>query len=404
MATTQIDDQQFPASQKVGQRVLVVFGTRPEAIKMAPVVYEFRASAAFEVKICVTAQHRQLLDQVFATFRIIPDFDLDLMKKNQKLADLTARILTGMAGICRRWKPDLVIVHGDTSTTFAASLAAFYEKIPVAHVEAGLRTHNKYSPWPEELNRCLTGVLAQWHFAPTESARRNLLSEGVKPETICVTGNTVVDSLRQTISRLQSEPELLKSCARHFPFLNSGRRLLLVTGHRRENFGDGLRRICLALRHLAQRPDVEIVYPLHLNPNVCGPVRQTLSPTSRVHLIAPLEYIRFVYLLDRCHLVLTDSGGIQEEAPFLGKPVLVMRNTTERPEAIESGVAKLVGTDIDAIIGAVEHLLESPAAYEQIAHPSSFFGDGYASQRIVRFLEAHSRAEACSLRSIPTAS
>lgn len=395
-------NQQFPATQDMRERVLVVFGTRPEAIKMAPVVSELRASAAFDAKICVTAQHRQLLDQVFSTFRITPDFDLDLMREDQKLADLTARILTEMTGVCRRWKPDLMIVHGDTSTTFAASLAAFYEKIPVAHVEAGLRTYNKYSPWPEELNRCLTRVLAQWHFAPTESAQRNLLSEGVDPETICVTGNTVVDALRQTISRLRSEPELMESCAKHFAFLNPGSRLLLVTGHRRENFGDGLQRICFALRHLAQRPDVEIVYPLHLNPQVCGPVRQALWPASRIHLIEPVEYIPFVYLLKRCHLVLTDSGGVQEEAPFLGKPVLVMRNTTERPEAVESGAAKLVGTDVDAIVGAAEHLLESSAAYEEMAHSPSLFGDGYASQRIVHFLKARSQAGPCSPPSYAT--
>src|SRR5215472_10218190 len=341
------------------ERVLVAFGTRPEAIKMAPVVHELRSARSVETKVCVTAQHRHMLDQVLCLFAIKPDFDLDLMKPDQTLADLTAKVLRGMQDLYRQWRPDLVLVQGDTTTTFAASLAAFYEQIPVGHVEAGLRTGNRYAPWPEEMNRRLTGILSQFHFAPTERARQNLLDEGVNPGSIVVTGNTVIDALREIVWRFQMDGQLMLSLQQRFSYLDPKRRLILVTGHRRENFGSGFERICLALRKLAERDDVEIVYPVHLNPNVQKPVQQILSGFEHIHLIEPQEYVPFTFLMQQSYRIITDSGGIQEEAPFLGKPVLLMRDTTERPEAVEAGTVRLVGTQVERILNEANLLLDS---------------------------------------------
>ncbi len=353
---------------------------------MAPVVHELRNAGAVETKVCVTAQHRHMLDQVLALFAIKPDFDLDLMKPDQNLADLTASVLCGMRNLYHQWRPDLVLVQGDTTTTFAASLAAFYENIPVGHVEAGLRTGNRFAPWPEEINRCLTGILCQYHFAPTESARRNLLAEGVSPLSIAVTGNTVIDALRQIVCRLQTDQQLALSLQQRFAYLDSSRRLILVTGHRRENFGAGFENICLALRTLAERDDVEIVYPVHLNPNVQGPVHRVLGGVNNIHLIEPQEYLPFAFLMQRSYLIITDSGGIQEEAPFLGKPVLLMRDTTERPEAVEAGTVRLVGTQVEKILGEANRLLDNREAYLAMAKTSNPFGDGFAARKIVEFL------------------
>ena len=321
-------------------RISVVFGTRPEAIKLAPVINALRRTGTFEVQVCVTAQHRQMLDQVLQLFSIIPEVDLDLMHPGQDLTDVTMRVLAGMRGILRDWRPDLLLVQGDTTTTFAASLAAHYEKIAVGHVEAGLRTGNVYAPWPEEMNRRLTTVLAAVHFAPTPQARDNLLQEGVSADSIYLTGNTVIDALLEVEERLRSDAVLRAELEQRFEFLSPARKLVLVTGHRRESFGPGFERICQALRTLGERKDVEIVYPVHLNPNVQEPVRRILSLCPQIHLIEPLDYLPFVYLMTRAYLIMTDSGGIQEEAPSLGKPVLVMRDTTERPEGIELGTAK----------------------------------------------------------------
>jgi UDP-N-acetylglucosamine 2-epimerase (non-hydrolysing) len=369
-------------------RVLIVIGTRPEAIKMAPVVRALRSSASFEVKVCVTAQHRQMLDQVLAIFDIKPEFDLNLMKPGQELAELTSNILCSISALYRDWKPDLIMVQGDTTTTFAASLAAFYEKIPVAHVEAGLRTRCKYSPWPEEINRCLTCVLATWHFAPTDGARENLLADGVDPASVLVTGNTVVDALRHILSRFQDDTSLTTFYDRQFSYLDPGRRLVLVTGHRRENFGEGLERICTALRELARRRDIQILYPVHLNPSVRRPVEKMVGKTASVYLIEPQEYLPFIYLLRRCYMILTDSGGIQEEAPTFGKPLLLMRDTTERPEAVQAGTVRLVGTDVQTIVWQANHLLDDHAAYQAMAQVANPFGDGLASLRIKKHLES----------------
>jgi UDP-N-acetylglucosamine 2-epimerase (non-hydrolysing) len=368
------------------KKILVTFGTRPEAIKMAPVVESLRAEPSFEVKVCVTAQHRQMLDQVLELFGIRPDFDLNLMQPGQDLTDITSNVLLGMRGVLRQWRPDWLLVHGDTTTTFAAALAAYYEKVAVGHVEAGLRTGNIYSPWPEEMNRRLAGSLASLHFAPTGGARDNLLREGIAPETIHVTGNTVIDALLQVVERVRDDDGLKERFARQFAFLDSGQRLVLVTGHRRENFGAGFERICRALGKLGARGDVEIVYPVHLNPNVQEPVRRVLGDLPRVHLIDPLDYLPFVYLMDRSHLIITDSGGVQEEAPSLGKPVLVMRDTTERPEAVEAGTVKLVGTDEEAIVGEAARLLDDREAYERMSHAHNPYGDGAAGCRIARIL------------------
>jgi len=367
-------------------KVLTVFGTRPEAIKMASVVRALSDSPDVEVKVCVTAQHRQMLDQVLSLFSLTPDFDLNLMTPGQDLSDITSKVLTGMRGVLREWRPDYVFVHGDTTTTFATSLAAYYERIPVGHVEAGLRTGNIYSPWPEEVNRCLTGVIASLHFAPTDHARQNLLAEGVPAENICVTGNTVVDALLDVVARLDTETELKREMEAQFDFLDSKKKLILVTGHRRENFGSGFENICRALDEVSRMPDVEVLYPVHLNPNVQEPVQRILKGNPNVHLIDPVSYLPFVYLMNRAAILLTDSGGIQEEAPSLGKPVLVMRDTTERPEAVAAGTVRLVGTGIESIVGGIRTLLNDPAEYARMSSATNPYGDGTAATRILNFL------------------
>jgi UDP-N-acetylglucosamine 2-epimerase (non-hydrolysing) len=369
------------------KKILLVFGTRPEAIKMAPLVKTLQAHSAFEVKVCVTAQHRHMLDQVLQLFDIQPDFDLNLMRPGQDLSDITSGVLLGLKPVLAQWRPDAVLVHGDTSTTFAASLAAFYQRIPVGHVEAGLRTSNLYSPWPEEANRKLTSVLAQWHFAPTATSRSNLLNEGVPSSAIHVTGNTVIDALLQVREKIVDSPQLRQQFAQDFSFLDPRKRLVLVTGHRRENFGDGFERICQALTRIAKNhADVQVVYPVHLNPQVQEPVRRLLGDIGNIHLIEPLDYLPFVYLMDKATLILTDSGGIQEEAPSLGKPVLVMRDTTERPEAVEAGTVKLVGTDVDKIATEASTLLTDAQAYQAMAFAHNPYGDGQACQRIAQAL------------------
>lgn len=366
------------------KKILTVFGTRPEAIKMAPLVKALSAEPEFEAKVCVTAQHREMLDQVLSLFKIKPDFDLNIMKPGQDLYDITGRILTGIRGVLREFKPDAVLVHGDTSTTFATALAAFYEQIPVGHVEAGLRTGNLYSPWPEEANRKLTGVLAKWHFAPTETSKRNLVNESVPDVGIEVTGNTVIDALLIVRDEIRSNSLLQEKYKKQFNYLSGDRKMILVTGHRRENFGGGFERICEALAMLAIRyPQVNIVYPVHLNPNVQEPVNRLLNGLSNVYLIDPLDYEPFVYLMDSSYLILTDSGGIQEEAPSLGKPVLVMRDTTERPEAVLAGTVKLVGTDSEAIVKNVVELIEVKEAYDFMAKAHNPYGDGSACSRII---------------------
>lgn len=368
-------------------KTLCVFGTRPEAIKMAPLALALQDDPRFEAKVCVTGQHRQMLDQVLDLFDLVPDFDLNIMKPGQDLTDVTSSILLGMREVLATFKPDVVLVHGDTATTFAAGIAAYYQQIPVAHVEAGLRTGNIYSPWPEEGNRKLTGAIATLHFAPTETSSSNLLREGVASDSIVVTGNTVIDALLQVVAKLDSDSSLQAQFASRFPFLNPGRKLILVTGHRRESFGGGFERICQALVETAQRfPDVEIVYPVHLNPNVREPVNRLLAGIENVHLIEPLDYLPFVYLMNQSYLILTDSGGIQEEAPSLGKPVLVMRDTTERPEAVDAGTVKLVGTDVSAITSALATLLTDDTAYRQMSFAHNPYGDGKACQRILETL------------------
>lgn len=368
-------------------KILLVFGTRPEAIKMAPLVKALQMEPEFEVEVCVTAQHRQMLDQVLELFDISPHYDLNLMKHGQDLTDITVSVLVGMRNVFRKAMPDLVLVHGDTSTAFAASLAAFYEKIEVGHVEAGLRTGNPYSPWPEEMNRRLTGVIAALHFAPTERARANLLAEGVRQESVDVTGNTVVDALLSVVGRIRSDRPLQRELDTRFSYLDPRKRLILVTGHRRENFGAGFEEICIALRKIAERGDIEILYPVHLNPQVREPVHRILGKTSSVHLIEPLDYLPFVYLMDRSSLILTDSGGIQEEAPSLGKPVLVMRSTTERPEAVDAGTVKLVGVDSSHIVAATNELLDNEDSYQAFSRVHNPYGDGSSSQAIVQVLK-----------------
>jgi UDP-N-acetylglucosamine 2-epimerase (non-hydrolysing) len=373
-------------------KVLTVFGTRPEAIKMASVVRALSIAPGIEVKVCVTAQHREMLDQVLSLFSIHPEFDLNLMTPGQDLTDITANVLIGMREVLKIWRPDYVLVHGDTTTTFATSLAAYYERIPVGHVEAGLRTGNIYSPWPEEVNRCLTGVIANTHFAPTEHAKQNLLSEGVRAADICVTGNTVVDALLDVVQRLQSDTRLTREMESRFSFLDGRKRLILVTGHRRENFGTGFENICHALTEISRWPDVEILYPVHLNPNVQGPVHSILKDNTNVHLIDPVGYLPFVYLMNRAAVLLTDSGGIQEEAPSLGKPVLVMRDTTERPEAVAAGTVRLVGTTVRSIVDGIRRLLDDSAEYARMSSAENPYGDGKAGTRIVNFLrEKHER-------------
>lgn len=380
-------------------RVLSVFGTRPEAIKMAPVIRELqRHPDKFESRVCVTGQHRSMLDQVLSLFSLVPDYDLDIMKPGQDLFDVTANVLLRLRDVLATDKPDLVLVHGDTTTSMAASLAAFYLRIPVGHVEAGLRTHNKYSPFPEEINRTITGVIADLHFAPTEAARQNLLRVGVQSKYITVTGNTVIDALLDVVRLIESDSETMQQLAQRFSFLNPDRRLILVTGHRRENFGAGFEDICRALVDIAaQRPDVDILYPVHLNPNVREPVFRILGEAGldSIHLIDPVDYLPFVYLMRRSTLIITDSGGVQEEAPSLGKPVLVMRDTTERPEAVDAGTVKLVGTCRDTILRETLHLLDSAAAYQTMSLSHNPYGDGLAAQRIAEFVSP-TKFDACS--------
>lgn len=368
-------------------KVLSVFGTRPEAIKMAPLSLALNDSRFFDAKVCVTGQHREMLDQVLELFNLVPDFDLDIMRPGQDLSDVTTGILQGMKEVFGKCRPDIVLVHGDTATTFATTLAAYYHQIPVAHVEAGLRTGNLYSPWPEEANRKLTGALAAIHFAPTETSRQNLLREGIDPAAIYVTGNTVVDALLEVVAKLNTTESLQKQFREQFAFLAEGKRVILVTGHRRESFGNGFERICQALAETAKAfSDIEIVYPVHLNPNVREPVNRLLAGIDNIHLIEPLDYLPFVYLMNRAYLILTDSGGIQEEAPSLGKPVLVMRDTTERPEAVEAGTVKLVGTEVEAISSNLHALLTDPQAYQRMSFAHNPYGDGEACARIIEGL------------------
>ncbi|PDP40719.1 non-hydrolyzing UDP-N-acetylglucosamine 2-epimerase [Porphyromonas gingivalis] len=377
------------------KKVMLVFGTRPEAIKMAPLVKEFQARAnEFETIVCVTGQHREMLKQVLELFDIKPDYDLEIMKEGQDLYDVTTRVLLGMREVLKKTKPDVVLVHGDTTTSTAAALAAFYQQIPVGHVEAGLRTHNIYSPWPEEMNRQLTGRMASYHFAPTELSRKNLLAEGIATDRIFITGNTVIDALQQVVTRVKGNADLRNEVSRkllQFGYdvnrLEAGRRLVLITGHRRENFGEGFLNICRAIQTLSKRfPEVDFVYPMHLNPNVRKPIREifgdNLGGLDNLFFIEPLEYLQFVTLMDRSSIVLTDSGGIQEEAPGLGKPVLVMRDTTERPEAVKAGTVKLVGTDYNQIVDNVEKLLTDNAAYAEMSRANNPYGDGKACSYI----------------------
>jgi len=381
------------------KKILIVLGTRPDAIKMGMLVKAMqREPEAFDVRVCATGQHREMLDQVLKIFDIEPHYDLNIMQQGQDLYDVTARVLVGMRDILAADQPDVVLVHGDTTTSMAAALAAFYRQIPVGHVEAGLRTHNIYSPWPEEMNRQITGRIATYHFAPTPLSRDNLLREGVDAAKICVTGNTVIDALYWVVEKIKTDADLaaaLKQQLRTAGYdpdrLADGRRLVLITGHRRENFGDGFIRICTAVKALTEKyPDVDFVYPMHLNPNVRRPIRevfgQDLSRLGNMFFVEPLEYLSFVYLMEQSQLVLTDSGGVQEEAPGLGKPVLVMRDTTERPEAVAAGTVKLVGTDYDRIVGEVSALLDDPAAYERMSHAVNPYGDGKACGRIVNAL------------------
>ena len=381
------------------KKIMLVFGTRPEAIKMAPLVKEFQKyPKEFQTIVCVTGQHREMLDQVLHLFHIRPNYDLNIMKQGQDLYDVTARVLIGMRDVLAEVRPDLLLVHGDTTTSTAAALSAFYQQIPVGHIEAGLRTHNVYSPWPEEMNRQVTGRIATYHFSPTLLSRQNLLNEGVKGDFIIVTGNTVIDALYYVINKLEQDISLsdkikseLQMLGLPEELLNSwgiSRRLVLVTGHRRENFGDGFLHICQAIKILAERyPETDFVYPVHLNPNVQKPVNELLSHIPNVYLIKPLEYLPFVYLMKCSYFILTDSGGVQEEAPGLGKPVLVMRDTTERPEAVEAGTVKLVGTDVDEIVQSSISLFENELSYKKMSEANNPYGDGLSSGRIVAVLE-----------------
>ena len=371
-------------------RILSVMGTRPEAIKMAPLAIALAEDPRFDARVCVTAQHREMLDEVLDLFEIDPDYDLNIMKPGQSLSDVTTAILTGMQNVFAEFKPDMVLVHGDTATTISTTLAAFYQQIPVAHVEAGLRTGNLYSPWPEEANRKMTGVLAELHFAPTSTSEANLLAEGVDGAKIHVTGNTVIDALLEVVEKVNTQEDLQHQFQKQFEFLDDTKRMILVTGHRRENFGDGFENICQSLLQIAKTfPDVNVVYPVHLNPNVREPVNRLLSDVSNVHLIEPLDYLPFVYLMSKATIILTDSGGIQEEAPSLGKPVLVMRDTTERPEAVDAGTVKLVGTDPDNIERNIIELLTNDVAYHSMSQAHNPYGDGEASSRIISALAAY---------------
>ncbi|MBT5107625.1 MAG: UDP-N-acetylglucosamine 2-epimerase (non-hydrolyzing) [Rhodospirillaceae bacterium] len=367
-------------------RILTVFGTRPEAIKLAPVVKALAAEPGVTSRVCVTAQHREMLDQVLALFNITPDDDLNVMKARQELDELTASILRGVSDVIRDFQPDFLIVQGDTTTTFASACAAFYQKVRVAHVEAGLRTGDMYAPWPEEGNRKLTSAITTIHFPPTERSRDNLLAENVSADSMEITGNTVIDALLTVVEQVRTGTHRA-TLDKQFDFIDGAKKLILVTGHRRESFGGGMENICSALSDLSRRDDVEIVYPVHLNPNVQEPVNRLLSGSQNVHLVEPQDYLPFVYLMDRSHLILTDSGGVQEEAPALGKPVLVMRDTTERPEAVAAGTARLVGASRDPIVAAARELLDSPTVYEAMARAHNPFGDGQASSRIVKRLK-----------------
>ena len=378
------------------KKILVVFGTRPEAIKMAPVVKALKGEPSLEVKVCVTAQHRQMLDQVMDIFGLTADFDLNVMAPNQTLADVTCKVLKGMEEVFVEWKPDMILVQGDTTTVMAAALAAFYHKIDVGHVEAGLRTGNIYSPWPEEMNRLIAGNLATQHYAPTPRSRDNLLRENKDPKTVFVTGNTVIDALHEAVRIMDADPALTADLASKFPFIDAGKRLVLVTGHRRENFGDGFIHICNAIKRVAVRPDVQVVYPMHMNPNVRKPVNEILGGLSNVHLIEPLDYLSFLYMMRKSYLIMTDSGGVQEEAPSLGKPVIVMRDTTERPEAVDAGTVILAGTETDAIASAAERLLDDKAFYEKMSHAINPYGDGLAAGRIAEIVTGQCSAASVS--------
>ena len=369
------------------KRLLTVFGTRPEAIKMAPLTKMLAVSEQFDAKVCVTGQHREMLDQVLDLFEIEPDFDLNIMKSGQTLNDVTTSILLGLKPVLEDFKPDVVLVHGDTATTFAASLAAYYQKIKVGHVEAGLRTGNIYSPWPEEANRKLTSAITNYHFAPTAGSKENLLAEGVSESDIIVTGNTVIDALFWVREKLQQDKSISEGLSSKFDYLDPNKKLILVTGHRRESFGGGFERICEALRQIAtMHPDAQILYPVHLNPNVQEPVNRLLNDLDNIFLIEPQEYLPFCYLMGRASIILTDSGGIQEEAPSLGKPVLVMRETTERPEAVDAGTVRLVGTDIELIVSQVNLLLTNSVEYQKMSKAHNPYGDGLACGRILEFL------------------
>lgn len=373
------------------KRVLLVFGTRPEAIKMAPLVKAFESENIIESKVCVTAQHREMLDQVLEMFDIKPDYDLNLMKPGQDLYDITSNVLLGLKDVLKDFNPDVVLVHGDTTTTSASSLAAFYEKIKVGHVEAGLRTGDMYSPWPEEANRQITGVLSNYHFAPTTTSQDNLLKENKDPKNIIVTGNTVIDALFLALDKINNNKKLkneIEASINSQYKIDEDKKLILVTGHRRENFGQGFINICESLKTLAlNNSDIDIVYPVHLNPNVQKPVHEILSNVSNVHLIEPLQYENFIYMMNKSHFIITDSGGVQEEAPSLGKPVLVMRDTTERPEAVDAGTVKLVGTNPKSIIDEAQKLLDDDSEYEKMSKAHNPYGDGKACQRIVEFIK-----------------
>lgn len=368
------------------KNVMVVFGTRPEAIKMAPVVKACKARPELEVKLCVTAQHRQMLDQVMDIFGLSADFDLNVMAPNQTLGDVTCKVLKGMEGVFEQWRPDMILVQGDTTTVMAAALAAFYHRIEVGHVEAGLRTGNIYSPWPEEMNRMIAGCLATQHYAPTPRSRDNLLKENKNPDTVFVTGNTVIDALHDAVAIMDGDSALTSKLEAEFPFLDASKRLVLVTGHRRENFGEGFIHICNAIARVAKRPDVQVVYPMHMNPNVRKPVTDILGHLENVHLIEPLDYLSFLFMMRKSYLIMTDSGGVQEEAPSLGKPVIVMRDTTERPEAVEAGTVILAGTETETMASAAERLLDDAAFYDKMAHAVNPYGDGKASARIAEIV------------------
>lgn len=382
------------------KKILLVFGTRPEAIKMCPLVKEFQKHPeSFDTKVCVTGQHREMLDQVLNIFEVKPDFDLNIMKQGQDLYDITSRVLLGMRDILKQEQPDVVFVHGDTTTSTAAALAAFYQQIPVAHIEAGLRTYNIYSPWPEEMNRQITGRITTYHFSPTPLSRQNLLNEHVQEDHIWVTGNTVIDALYSVVDKIKNTPSLhaqlshkLLESGYDIERLSTGKKMVLITGHRRENFGEGFISMCTAIKDLTVKyPDVDFIYPMHLNPNVRNAIHtvfgENLQDLGNMFFIEPLEYLEFVFLMEKCYLVLTDSGGIQEEAPGLGKPVLVMRNTTERPEALDAGTVKLVGTDYHIIMDEVSRLIDDAGYYEQMSEAVNPYGDGLACQRIAKTMQ-----------------